>query len=671
MNLFMVLFLVLFPILAGIITYFLGNKFPKAREWVAISSNFIELVVMVVLLFTSVNNQETLELSKICGLGLTFRVGPFNMIYGFLSVFLWMMTITFSKQYMEHYQNKGRFYLFYLITLSGVMGVFLSGDFMTTFIFFELMSFSSYPLIIHDEQEESKKAGLTYLAIAVISGMILLMGLFIIYVQTGTLEFNALRAFNENIASNPALIVGGILTFIGFSAKAGMYPLHIWLPKAHAVAPAPASALLSGIMTKTGVFGIIVLCSSIFFDYALFGQILLFFAVITMVLGAVLALFSVNLKRTLACSSMSQIGFILTGLSFMVLLGQEGQLGAYGSLLHMINHSFIKLVLFMCAGVVVMKLHALDLNEIKGFGRKKPFLMICFLLGALGIMGIPGFNGYISKTMIHESIVEFINLNNLTGGSLVLYKTIEYLFLISGGLTIAYMTKLFVCLFIEKNDTRQEEFDNMKHYLSPLNKVVFALSSVMIIVIGVIPNILDIKVVNLTHDFFNLGIIEHEINFFSWTNLQGALISLAVGVVVYFLISRLLLQDKKGTYLNRWPSFLDLETLVYVPLLKGFFLGLAYILRVLDLALDATIRFLRKTILKSHTYYYEKKSLSYRIGNLFDKKDSEDPTHYAKKVHQTTSTILAVSRQVGTSFTFALAMVCLGIVISIIVIVLL
>ena len=665
MDLFLVLFVILFPIIGGIGVYFIGNKYEKIREVLAIIFNLIELIVMVVLIILHFNNPISLNLEKICGLGLSFNLSAFNLIYGFLSVFLWMMTITFSKQYMEHYQNKGRYYLFYLITLSGVMGVFLSNDFMTTFIFFELMSFSSYPLIIHDEKEESKKAGLTYLSIAVVSGMILLMGLFIIYSELHTLSFASMRELTSSGELSSSLYAGGILVLLGFGAKAGMYPLHIWLPKAHAVAPAPASSLLSGIMTKTGVFGIIILSSNLFYGNHSFGILLMVFALITMVLGAILALFSVNLKRTLACSSMSQIGFILTGIAFMVLLKEEGSLGGLGALLHMINHSFIKLVLFMCAGVVVMNLHALNLNDIKGFGRKKPFILVIFLIGALGIMGIPSFNGYISKTMIHEAIVEYINHNHLTGFNLFSFKVVEYLFLFSGGLTIAYMIKLFVCLFIDKHPTRQEEFDNMKNYLSPLNKVVFVLSAVMIIVIGVLPNVFDIQVLNHTSEFFHIEKITHEIHFFNFENLKGALISLTIGLIVYFLIVRLLLQNKKKEYLDLWPKVLDLETLIYVPLLKGLFYGVSYILRLLDLMMDGFILLLRKTILRSFSFKYEKKSLAYRFGNLFDNKDSKDPNKRARKLDQIYTAITSAQSEVRSSFTFALTLLCLGIVLII------
>ena len=176
------------------------------------------------------------------------------------------------------------------------------------------------------------------------------------------------------------------------------------------MAPAPASALLSGILTKAGVFGIVVVSCVMFGTDGNWGLLVAVLGFITMFLGALLALFSVNLKRTLACSSVSQIGFILTGIGMCCLLKSAGQgngLAVRGTFLHMVNHSMFKLVLFLCAGVVFMNLHQLDLNDIRGFGRKKPALLFCFLMGALGISGIPMWSGYVSKTLLHEGIVEY------------------------------------------------------------------------------------------------------------------------------------------------------------------------------------------------------------------------------------------------------------------------
>ena len=185
----------------------------------------------------------------------------------------------------------------------------------------------------------------------------------------------------EAVSALPAekrgsLYVAGGCALVGFGAKAGMFPLHIWLPKAHPVAPAPASALLSGILTKSGVFGVLILCRYLFWTELPWNTVVLALGVVTMVLGAVLALFSVDLKRTLACSSMSQIGFILVGTAMQGFLNGENALAAWGTVLHMLNHSLIKLVLFVAAGVVYLGTHSLNLNDIRGWGRNKPVLKV-------------------------------------------------------------------------------------------------------------------------------------------------------------------------------------------------------------------------------------------------------------------------------------------------------
>ena len=348
----------------------------------------------------------------VCGFGLHFVFDGFRLIYTLIAVLMWMVSGVFSREYMAHYANRGRYYVFLWITFIATVGVFLSADLYTTFIFFEIMSLTSYVWVAFDEKPESLRAAQTYLAVAVIGGMVMLMGLFLLYSCLETLEIQELsQAAAAALARGEKgkLYLAGVLMLFGFGAKAGAFPLHIWLPKAHPVAPAPASALLSGILTKTGIFGIIILSFQLFAGDGLWGLLLTLLGLITMAMGAFLALFSINLKRTLACSSVSQIGFILVGLGMAVLLsfaGENPAMAARGAFLHMVNHSLFKLVLFLCAGAVFMKLHQLDLNEIRGYGRNKPVLKFCFLMGAMGISGIPGFSGYISKTLLHESIVE-------------------------------------------------------------------------------------------------------------------------------------------------------------------------------------------------------------------------------------------------------------------------
>lgn len=563
------------PMLAALGCYAVG------RRSVARMNALVSLTGVVVFLLCLALNflgELSFELPGFCGLGLRLKADGFRAIYAGVAAFMWMMTGLFAPEYFAHYHHRDRYTFFNLMTLGATLGVFLSDDLYSTFIFFEIMSFTSYTWVAHEETPGAMKAAGTYLAVAVIGGLTTLMGLFLLYHRLGTLSFDGLQsAVYLGQVSQKELTAATWLVVVGFAAKAGLYPLHIWLPKAHPVAPAPASALLSGILTKSGVFGLIVVCSRLMPGNAAFGNILLALAVVTMFLGAVLALFSVDLKRTLACSSMSQIGFITVGLSTMVLLGEHGSLAAYGAVMHMMNHSLIKLVLFMAAGVVYMNLHQLNLNDLRGFGRKKPMLHIVFLLGALSIGGVPPIgSGYNSKSLLHEALLELVAHQRELDGVWLPYKLTEIIFLISGGLTVAYMTKLYICLFWQKHPTRQSEFDgmNMKKYIRLPSALTLLASAAVLPVLGALPTYIFSPVGARSAAFFGQHVSAHAIAYFSLENLKGAGISIGIGLLVYLLIVRRFLmrraEDGSRVYVNLWPAKLDLEELVYRPLVMEF-----------------------------------------------------------------------------------------------------
>ena len=555
--------------MASALGCYIAGRFSKPLRDTLVALTGIAVFALAVL--TALQPALSFSIPGFCGLGLNLKADGFRSLYACVAAFMWMMTGLFSRQYFAHYHNRNRYYFFNLMTLGATLGVFLSDDLYTTFIFFEIMSLTSYAWVAHEETPGAMRAAGTYLAVAVIGGLTTLMGLFLLWHEVGTLSFTGLKAALAE-GGNTVTTVAAWLTLVGFAAKAGLYPLHIWLPKAHPVAPAPASALLSGILTKSGVFGLIVVCSRLMAGETAFFNLLMVFACITMFLGALLALFSVDLKRTLACSSMSQIGFITVGLSMMVLLGEEGSLAAYGSVMHMVNHSLIKLCLFMAAGVVYMNLHRLDLNDVRGFGRGKPVLHIAFLLGALSIACIPPIgSGYNSKSLLHESILEYVHLLQASGGAWQPYKALEVLFVISGGLTIAYMTKLYICLFWEKHPTRQAEFDAMNgKYLTKQSAVALLGSAVLLPLLGALPQLLMSPMGARSAAFFGQEAIAAPIHYFSLENLTGALQSIVIGAATYLLIVRPLLMRKEGgakVYVDRWPARLDLENSVYRPLL--------------------------------------------------------------------------------------------------------
>lgn len=653
------------------------------------------------------------------GMGLNFTLDGFRVVYCLIAAFMWALTGLFSLEYFSHYKNKKRYHIFSVITFIATEGVFLSADFFTLFVFFEIMSLASYTWVAYDEKKDSLRAADTYMAVAVIGGLVMLMGLFLMYSVTGTLIFNELEygVFDYGLAAvNPEdytkMWAAGLCMLFGFFAKAGAFPLHIWLPKAHPVAPAPASALLSGILTKAGMFGVLILSCRVFLGIQPWGVIILVVGVITMLHGAVLALFSVDLKRTLACSSVSQIGFILVGVGMSGLLGEENALAIRGALMHMANHSLIKLCLFMAAGAIFMNVHKLDLNDVRGFGRKKPLLTYIFLMGALGIGGMPLFNGYVSKTLIHESIVEYMELIHeakiYSFFSVSSMKAIEWIFLISGGLTVAYMTKLFICIFIERNedDKVQEKYDSLcGKYMSKVSAFALTLAATVLPIMGFFPDMTLNKMGELSADFLHSSEM-HAMHWFAFSNIKGALISIAIGALLYvivvrhFLMSKVPVTDtglesleavlsgelkkikeetKVKRYINRWNKYLDLENSILRPVFLSFLpFVFGVICRFLDSLVDWVVVFLRKTVYKDSkipqeleegnifthiigeflNFIQNVKNLTINRKNL----TFEDYEHKVALRYEAIDESLSI---IARSLSFGLIMFCIGLIITV------
>lgn len=699
----MLLFLIFFPMAAGFLCWLLGKRSAILRSNCATITAGVELALTIILAFGE-NRIE--KLSNICSLGIQLELDGFRKVYIIIIAFMWFMTLLLSDEYFSHYHKRGRYYFFNLMTLGATMGVFLASDLFSAFIFFEIMSFTSYTWVLQEETQSAIRAANTYLAVAVIGGLVALMGLFLMQYHLGTTEISKLYSLAQACQEKKILYIAGGCILFGFGAKAGMFPLHIWLPKAHPVAPAPASALLSGVLTKSGIWGILAISCNVFRNDPAWGTLILTLGTITMVLGAILALLSIDLKRTLACSSMSQIGFVLVGVGMMGILGEDNALAARGTLLHMMNHSLFKLVLFECAGVVYMNLHQLNLNEVRGFGRGKPILNAVFLIGAMGIGGIPLLNGYVSKTLLHEAIIE--------GGR---YGLVEWLFLISGGLTVAYMTKLYVCLFIEKNPKKQMEQEQITQYMNRRSTIALLIPAAVLLALGLGANVFMNGIADIGTDFLHAGKLEHAIHYLSFENLKGAGISIAIGAIIYLCIVRkLLLRD--GKYIDVLPEKLDLENAVYRPLilkiLPAFFgeisrlfgenrisaflwhatvdaagrgseemannkiTGFAArgIMRLSDIlchivvdSIDAFTLLLRKTIYRESRIPTEGvfKSFSYRMGNYIDRvevrrgKEAPDEHRYARLAYRAQNTFFTTARRISGNLSFALLMLCVAV----------
>ena len=566
--------LVLLPILGGLVCWALGRRgdirgqalLCRTRSAVCILTA-LAVWLMTVLLISFRTSGIQFMFPELFGLGIGFELDGLRWILCLITTTVWLAVAVYGLDLHQSDTKKNRFDLYFLICEGATIGVFLASDLYTMLIFFEMMSMSSWVLVAHEETSDSWYAADSYLAYAVIGGLVTLMGLFLLYHLFGTVRISEIRALAAAYPDRKLLYTAGALASVGFCIKSGMWPLHTWLPPSYTMAPTTATTLLSSVLSKTGVFGLAVILSQIFAGDRAVGYAALALALITMVVGAVLGIFSTNIKRTLACSSISQIGFVLTGLATCLLLREENAFAAHGMVLHLMNHSLFKLVLFLTAGAVIMNIRDGEYNAIRGFGRNKPLLITAMLMGLWGLAGIPGGSGYISKTLLHESIVESIHLFESGGSPAFWLHVTEWVFLISGGCTFAYMTTLFVCVCAERNEDPgvQAVYDRMKGKWCRLpSAVIIGLFALVIPVLGCVPFLME-SLASFSDPFFSAG-TAHPVHYLSFEILKGSMISILTGVVIYLVFVRRFL-IRNGAYTNRWPASADLEKNVYRPLL--------------------------------------------------------------------------------------------------------
>ena len=531
---------------------------------------------------------QSLSLPGWVGIGLHFSAESLQIVLAILAAFVFLLSALSSPAYFKGYAHVTRYSFFFLLTEGALLGVFLAADFFTLFIFFEIMSFTSWVWVAQNETIKSSKAAYTYLAVAVGGGMVLLFGLMLMQSHLHTLQFHEIHHAMEH-ADPKIMFLAAVCLLVGFGAKAGLFPLHIWLPKAYPEAPAPASALLSGILSKSGVLGVILLALYVMPGNEPLALLVLGLGTITMLLGAILALLSDDLKRTVACSSLSQIGFIMVAVSLMI-ANHETTLAAGGALLHIVNHALTKLVLFVGAGVFYKTYHTNDLNHLRGAGKGSWFLMACFLIGGLSLAGIPGLAGYLSKTLIHEGIVE-----NMHVWQTSLLSFVEMLFLLSGGLTLAYMTKLFVILFVQKKSSSEEGHDHGIVKPDLATGIALALSALGLVLFGALPEQFYNELLHYTADFFHVH--PHTIHWFAWVNLKGALTSIGIGILIFVFIVRLLLTSRDGkASVRSLPAWIDLEQHFYLPLIQTFVFVGALLARLFHTASGGTLTLIEENI---------------------------------------------------------------------------
>lgn len=332
-------------------------------------------------------------------LGGCFEIDMLSIFMAGTITFLGVLVSIYSINYMEKEGRLTEFYTLVTFMMAGMTGIAMAGDFFTLFIFWELMSLSSYVLVAFLKSRWGPmEAGFKYLIMSATAGAFLLFSMSLLYGMTGTLNFAYLSIDLKGVETSPWLLSLLSTLIIGFGVKSAIVPLHTWLPDAHPEAPSPISALLSGIVIETGLYALTRVLY-LFFDAALFRLPIALLAVITMTLANTTALLQQDIKRMLAYSSIAQIGYMLIGLASGTVYG------VMGLFLHVFNHSLMKGLAFLSAGSLVQAAETRDISKLKGIGHAMPVTTLSLFIAMLGLGGVPVTNGFVSKLFLFGSAV--------------------------------------------------------------------------------------------------------------------------------------------------------------------------------------------------------------------------------------------------------------------------
>lgn len=331
----------------------------------------------------------------------SLRPDPLGAVFGLIASTLWLFTAAYSFGFMGNKERQHTFYAFFLLALCVTLGVAFAGNLVTLYLFYEFLSFATYPLVIHERTPEAMRAGKKYILYSLSGAGLLLVAIVLTYHQAGNLAFGA-RPILEGL-SGPGLNWLLLLFVLGFGVKAAVMPLHHWLPSAM-VAPTPVSALLHAVaVVYSGAYGILRVVYSVFgrelAGELVFSKIFLYFIVFTILAGIIVAIRQDHLKRRLAYQTISHLSYILLGAFTLT------PWGLAGAVFHMISYSTLKITLFFCAGIISELTGESSISRIKGIGQRLPATMVLFVIGTLGMIGILPLNTFWGKYYLMKGSV--------------------------------------------------------------------------------------------------------------------------------------------------------------------------------------------------------------------------------------------------------------------------
>ena len=442
MSEYWILATILLPIIGGILTPLLPFKNRKTMAWY-LEAIMLTTTAIVWKLLLNGTTEVFHIIHFVEDLSISFKIDGMSMVFAGLVSLLWPLAVLYSFEYMEHEERERIFFMFYSTTYGITLGIAFASDLLSMYFFYELLTLSTVPLVLHTLKREAVLASRKYLYYSIGGAAFAMIGLVFVIIYGVTCEFQMGGVLNTALIGDKKnlLLWVYLLAFLGFGVKAAIWPMSSWLPDA-GVAPTPVTALLHAVaVVKAGVFAMIRLTYYSFGTSFLQGtwvqNVVMGFAMFTILYGCSMALKETHIKRRLAWSTVSNLSYVIFGISMMT------PLGLMGALCHLVCHAVMKINAFFCAGAFMQQTGKSYIYEMDGLGKKMPVVFGCFTISALGLMGVPGLAGFISKWNLANAAVESMHVQAYFGVICLLASAL---------LTALYMMNAVVRAFFPKRD---------------------------------------------------------------------------------------------------------------------------------------------------------------------------------------------------------------------------
>lgn len=494
---------------------------------------------------------------------LRFTLDGVGLVFAAVAAIAWAVASWYAVAYLAHDERAGRYHVAGPVVLSAMLGVVVAGDWITLYVFFEWLGLSAYLWVVHAGDPRAERAATKYLVLTLLGGFSVLVGVLILHgagagdlVAGAAADATGLGAWRG---------VAAVALVVGFGVKAGALGLHLWLPDAHTAAPAPASALLSGVMVKAGAYGILrALVAFRPLDGggaeanlgATLALAVIVWGVATMLVGGVAALGQTHAKRLLAYSTVSQMGYVLVGIGSAAYLGAAGAIGWTGTFVHVAQHASAKGLLFLGIGAVVHAAGETDLRRLGGLARRMPWTAAAVLVGAAGIAGVPGGGGYVGKSIVHHAL-DYAREHAGADGVHRAFGLVEPVFVLATVATAALLAKLVALAFFGRPGS---DGARAAREVGPRWRAPMALLAAAVVGLGLAPTVVApwalaaATALGAAPDAGLAGVRAYLAGPLAHgADLRAALGAIAAGMLLHALLRRL------GAYERTVPAWLSLD----------------------------------------------------------------------------------------------------------------